>query len=175
MQQGAKNFFEDDTTAVTPIERIQRTWDRVKALPNYEQLTGETVLRYVFTKIPDAQEKFGFGKDLPIGSEELYKKELFQRHAVMVVQALDKAIKLQYRQKNNGVDYSKPFLYNLGTVHAEHDTTSEQYQIFGEGLIFAVGKLVGSDHFTAQDTLVWKEWYNQLSHTMMEGAASFAQ
>mmetsp|Transcript_65319 Transcript_65319/g.98534 ORF Transcript_65319/g.98534 Transcript_65319/m.98534 type:complete len:327 (-) Transcript_65319:28-1008(-) len=178
MLLGAAEYFENEAIGTNGAEEgqscinlVKKSWAEVKdKVVDHERVIGGLLFRRLFAKIPDVQNKFGFGRELPIGSEELYKLERFEHHATLVIKAVDKVIKLL---RPNNLTYSKAYLFELGALHAEHQTTKEQYDLFATCFTEVLQDVLGDDSFSVADSKAWTETFDIITTAMVEGVESF--
>ena len=185
-EQQAANGKSKSTAGLSSVEIVQQNWSTIKIqISEYERVIGGLLFRKLFAKVPNVQNLFGFGRELPLGSEEIYKLERFERHASSVVKAIDKSIKLL--RPNNNVTYAKSYLFELGAIHAEYQPTEEQYDLFAECFVEVIQELLvpkskdssndNSDDdessFTIVESKAWIEVFDMIKVTMLEGSTSF--
>ena len=87
---------------------------------------------------------------------------------------------------NTPMAYAKPYLFELGQIHAEHETTSEQYDLFATSLIevlsspdllskhgSAEAAELSSPYTVAESKEAWSKILEIIKVTMLDGAKSF--
>lgn len=163
-----------DPTA-EPIEEtvtcVFQSWEKVRRIPNYEEVAGVLLFRKIFEIAPGAKELFAFAKknndEEDDDDERLYKDPRFLVHARRVVKMLDVAVDML------GPDLGpvSHALRLLGERHVAYGVIPEHYPIVGQALLSTLEAALGSS-WTPPVQEGWAAIYGFVSATMVAGATS---
>jgi hemoglobin-like flavoprotein len=114
---------------------------------------------------------FGFGKEFPIGCEEVYKTEQFRRHTISVVSTINTAISML---SQSSLDDLLIVLKDLGVKHAEYEAKKEHYEVVGQALVLTLEKeLSAKGQWNDDVKAAWVDVYQLIQDTMLQGAAEY--
>jgi Flp pilus assembly pilin Flp len=151
------------------VDAVDKSWNIIRQIPNYEQVAGEILFRKVFELAPGALGMYQFGSDFANGSEEdLYKHPIFINHAKGVVTMLDVAISLL----GPDLDPVTVALKDLGARHVEYGVLPAHYEVVGQALLYTLETALG-EHWTAPVQTGWVGVYHFVSSAMMDGAENY--
>jgi hemoglobin-like flavoprotein len=120
----------------------------------------------IFEIAPGAQDAFSFGVECETGSEEMYKTELFQAHAVGLFQTVDAVVALvRLGQTHKLADT----LVDLGKMHHHFGVRAIHYPIVGKALIHTLKTALGAEYTSAVHQ-AWTQVYAVICTGMQEGA-----
>jgi hemoglobin-like flavoprotein len=120
----------------------------------------------IFEIAPGAQDAFTFGVDAEMGSEEMYKSELFQTHAKGVFQMVDAVVALVKLGQTHKLAET---LVDLGKRHHQFGVRAIHYPIVGKALIHTLKTALGEE-YTSQVHQGWTQVYAVIFTGMQEGA-----
>jgi hemoglobin-like flavoprotein len=120
----------------------------------------------IFEIAPGAQDAFTFGVDAEVGSEEMYKSELFQTHAKGVFQMVDAVVALVKLGQTHKLAET---LVDLGKRHHQFGVRAIHYPIVGKALIHTLKTALGEE-YTSQVHQGWTQVYAVIFTGMQEGA-----
>jgi len=159
-----------DTSDPEPAEEtvacVLQSWEKIKRIPNYEEVAGVLLFRNIFEIAPQAKELFGFTRKHG-DDEKLYKDARFLAHARRVVKMLDVAVDML------GPDLGPVThaLCTLGERHVVYGVTVEHYPIVGQALLRTLEAALG-ECWTPQVQEGWGAIYGFVSTTMISGATA---
>ena len=104
----------------------------------------------------------------PWSSEEMSNKdEKFISFAKKFVRMLDVAVDML----GPDMDVVESQLYDLGTFHKRYGVTPKHYELMGQALVQTLKKVLGRRSFTDRTDKAWKDTFDFMSMTMIQGAA----
>eukprot|EP00055_Hartaetosiga_balthica_P006531 m.20632 g.20632 ORF g.20632 m.20632 type:complete len:166 (+) comp5267_c0_seq1:447-944(+) len=136
------------------IKTIQDSWDKVEGVGF--QTVGILLFKRIFELAPEAIALFSF-RDEP----DMYNSKMFKKHALIVVQGVDKAVK---NLTDLGVVI--PLLSRMGKKHVEYGVIPAHYDIVGQALIDTLAAGLG-DEFTDALKASWVALYGVVKTTMI--------
>lgn len=142
------------------------SWEIIKAIPNYETVAGELLFRRIFEINPDATDFFHFASS---GSgDDIYKNELFHRHADAVISTVTAAVDLL---KSDDMETLVTVLQDLGARHVRKslDLEKAHYDLVGQALLDTLAKALG-EAFSPEVKESWLGVYGVITEHMMLGA-----
>jgi hemoglobin-like flavoprotein len=151
-------------------EVVVESWDKVKAIPNYQNIAGELLFRRIFELSPEATTLFQFANGYRANDDDMYKNEMFVKHSTAVISTVTVAVGLL---KEGNMDTLVSVLKDLGARHAKFDLGEAHYSLVGESLLFTLEKALGAA-FTSKVNESWVGVYQTISEQMMLGAQEYA-
>ena len=153
MQNGS--YFET-------VSEVSQSWDKVKRIPTYDEMFGVALFEKMYEAAPDAWEIFPWTK------EEMENKDAkFMAFAKKFVRMLDMAVDML----GPDMEVVEEQLYELGSSHKRYGVTPKHFDLMGKSLVAALNKVLGRRSFTEKTEKSWKEVYEFMSMTMIQGAA----
>jgi hemoglobin-like flavoprotein len=159
---------KEEESVYATIEAVDTSWNRIRAIPNYEAVAGEILFRKIFELAPGALGMYSFGARFVDDEDGLYSSPLFLRHAKGVVQMLDAAIQML----GPDLEPLSEILKELGAKHTHYGVLPPHYTVVGQALLYTLETALG-DKWTPQVQSGWEGIYQFVSTTMMEGAEEF--
>ena len=150
----------------SPHDLVVKSWAKVKGLNNYEAIAGEMLFRRIFEINPDATVFFSFAST---SGEDIYKNELFHRHANAVISTVTAAVDLL---KSGDMETLVAVLKDLGRRHSLKNLELEEshYDLVGQALLDTLGKALGGG-FSPDVKEAWVGVYGVITEQMMLGAS----
>eukprot|EP00056_Hartaetosiga_gracilis_P022455 m.30619 g.30619 ORF g.30619 m.30619 type:complete len:166 (+) comp9654_c0_seq1:116-613(+) len=136
------------------IKTIQDSWALAESVGF--QTVGILLFKRIFELAPSALELFPF-KDEP----DMENSKMFKKHALIVVQAVDKAVK---NLTDLGVVI--PLLSRMGKKHVSYGVVPAHYDVVGQALIDTLAAGLG-DAFTDDVKEAWVALYGVVKTTMI--------
>jgi hemoglobin-like flavoprotein len=148
----------------TLVTTVVDSWSRVTSIPNWETVTGDLFLRYIFKLAPATMELFGFPAKTDYRDPELVHNRAFLHKGVVLIKAIDTAVSLL------GPDVAplEGVLYDLGKRHVNMMAQPEHWPVVGEAL-FLVFEECMEGGFSGDVRKAWTIMYNFLGFHMIEG------
>jgi hemoglobin-like flavoprotein len=123
---------------------------------------GVALFERMYEIAPDAWGLF------PWTAEEMAKKdEKFVTFAKKFVRMLDMAVDML----GPDLEVVEEQLYDLGKSHTKYGVSPKHFELMGKALVVTLQKVLGRRSFTEQTAKAWKEIYEFMSMTMIQGAA----
>ena len=120
---------------------------------------------------PGATSLFSFAQGHSADDEELFQKDLFQKHAIAVVSTVTAAVSLLDKKE---METLVIVLKDLGGRHAALGLEKVHYELVGESLLFTLEKALGAD-FSKSVKDAWSGIYGVITEQMMLGAEEFSR
>jgi len=114
-----------------------------------------------------APDQWGIFPWTPKDVEE--KDAKFMDFAKKFIRMLDMAVDML----GPDMDVVESQLYDSGVMHKRFGVTPVHFEKMGEALIYTLQRILGKRSFTDKTQQSWKEIYNFMSMTMIQGAAGF--
>lgn len=167
---GGSTDREDEVIYCELVDVVDRTWAKVKKIPNYKEVAGTLLFQKIFEIAPAARALFDFTKGFSEDDEALYSDPRFLAHATRVVSMLDVAVNM-LGPDLEPVSYA---LEELGKRHVDYGVIPAHYPIVGQALLSTLEAALGND-WTPTAKEGWTGIYGFVSTTMIKGANTCSQ
>jgi len=147
------------------VSNVTESWEKVRRIPNFENVAGELLLRKMFELHKDFRLQFGFPENVDFNDPKVYKDKKFIMHGASLVVAVDKAI-----------DYLGPDLEplemeleELGSRHVHMGAKPEHWPLVGDALFHVLEVGLGKEVFNDKLKKSYKVVYHFLAYYMIRG------
>jgi hemoglobin-like flavoprotein len=146
------------------VDSVITSWQKIVAIPNWEKVTGDLFLRYIFKIEPGTIDLFGFPEGTDYTDPDLTKNTRFMTKGVVLIKAIDTAVQLL------GPDLYplEEVLFDLGKRHVIMKAQPEFWPLVGEALFLVFEECMG-DVFDKGVRDAWTIMYNFLGYHMIQG------
>lgn len=157
---------------------VVTSWDRLKAIPNYQDKTGNLILERLFELEPASRAVFGLScpssssslshsSSSSLQTSDLLNDPKIAVHAIQMVEMMDCAIALL----GPDLDDLKHDLARLGRRHVQYGVKPRFLPVMESAVVYALEEML-DDKFTRNDRRSWQQvFYFMVSH-MTEGMSS---
>ncbi|KAL7567914.1 hypothetical protein ACA910_019627 [Epithemia clementina (nom. ined.)] len=146
------------------VHHVVTSWQVILNIPDWERVTGELFIRYIFKLEPKTIEMFGFPADTDYRDPDLVHDITFMTKGIVLIKAIDTSVQLL------GPDLYplEDIVYDLGKRHVMMQAQPEHWPVIGEAL-FLVFEECMEGKFTGEVREAWTLIYNFLGYHMIEG------
>mmetsp|Transcript_4767 Transcript_4767/g.12113 ORF Transcript_4767/g.12113 Transcript_4767/m.12113 type:complete len:463 (-) Transcript_4767:107-1495(-) len=145
----------------TLVDTVVDSWNKFTAMPDWEKVTGDLFLRFIFKLAPVTIELFGFPAGTDYRDPNLLPSQL--NKGVVLIKAIDTAVSLL------GPDVAplEGVLFDLGKRHVNMMAQPEYWPVVGEALFLVFEEYM--DGFEGDVRKSWTIMYNFLGYHMIQG------
>lgn len=148
-------------------KNVLKSWNTLKAVENYQEVTGMLLFKRLFEKCPDSRALFGFPIEGEL-SDELFTSARFKSHAAYFIEMLDRALNmLEHDQLDENMK-------RLGAMHVQYGVKPEYFPIMGDALFHALKSTIKRSWTTAVRAS-WRLVYSDLSQRMISAMRQEAE
>ena len=152
------------------LNLVLSDWDKVRAMPDWQQQAGKTLFQNLFEKCPDAKPLFGFSMRVNARSDNILKSGRFAKHSKFLIKMVDKTIMMLASESETSDDEDgrtvilTDTLIKLGKKHVSYGVKPEWFPFMTESLICMLEETIGSANRDA-----WEDVFGFLCFQMDYG------
>ncbi|KAL7570524.1 hypothetical protein ACA910_004300 [Epithemia clementina (nom. ined.)] len=146
------------------VHNVASSWQIILNIPEWEKVTGELFIRYIFKLEPKTVVMFGFPSNTDYCDPDLVQDIKFMTKGIVLIKAIDTSVHLL------GPDLYplEDTVLDLGKRHVQMQTQPEHWPIIGEALFLVFEECMGGK-FTGEVREAWTRIYNFLGYHMIQG------
>lgn len=147
--------------AMSSEQAVLDSWAKLKMIRHYDEKAGVLLFQHLFRKCPQAKGLFGFPVTIDVESESLLESRRFTMHAKYFIEMLDKTFAMVE------ADSIEENMKELGAMHAMYGVKAEYFPVMGEGLFYALEKMLPKGEWDEKLQSAWADLYSRLSSQMI--------
>jgi len=126
------------------VANVLTTWEKVRQIPEYENVVGVQLFQKFFVAEPGAKLVFGFPKDLDLASEEALEDPIFIKNAKWFSHVFTQMIERSLDMLGPDTEVLTEVLLELGQRHVRYGVeTTYLLSIDGQSLDCRSGERLG--------------------------------
>lgn len=144
------------------VMAVTMSWDKLKAVPSYQDKAGELIFCRLFELEPKARNMFGYS-----ATEEIKANPKFLIHAHSMVDMIDCAVGFLGPDLDPLVDD----MQDLGKRHISYGVESEYLPVMERAVMYAMEEIL-DNQFTRDDRQAWQLIFHFMITNMVKGMKS---